>query len=133
MGELTSANTAPYVIPLSIIHSVDPLISGEYSFNKFSSSWSDERRDSAYANIISWLGWGVAKIRTAVLAENRNSKYPACFPMATASVLLYQNWGTSWRLRLTEYRERGLIGAPIIIEKTLSVDDVAVLSYLFPN
>jgi uncharacterized membrane protein len=70
--------------------SVDPLISGEYSFNKYSSLWSDERRDPAYANIISWLGWAVAKIRTSVFSRNRNSKFPLYFPMTTASVLLYQ-------------------------------------------
>jgi len=43
-------------------------------------------------SMISWLGWGVVKRRTAVCAENRNSKYPWYFPMATGSVLLYQQW-----------------------------------------
>ena len=76
MGEPTSANTAPYLIHLSITLSVDPLISGEYSFNKISSLRSDERRDWAYGNIISWLGWAVAEIRTEVLVENCNSKCP---------------------------------------------------------
>lgn len=70
--------------------SVDPLISGEYFFNKPSSLWSDPRRDAAYG--ISIAGWEVAKIRTAASAEKRNSKYPWYFPMAPASMLLYQKW-----------------------------------------
>ena len=90
MGEPTAANTAPYLMHLSMTLSVDPLISGEYSSNKPSSLRSDERRDSAYANISGWLGWAIAKIRTVVLAENRNSKSPWYFPIVTASVLLYQ-------------------------------------------
>ena len=39
--------------------SVDALISGEYFLSNPSSSWSDERNDSAYSNIISWLGLGL--------------------------------------------------------------------------
>ena len=70
--------------------SVGPLISGEYSVNKDSRLWSDERRVPAYTNIISWLGWAVAMIRTSVFSTNRNSKFPLYFPMATASVVLYQ-------------------------------------------
>ena len=54
--KLTSANTAPYLIPFSTALSVGPLISGEYPFNNSSSFWSDERRDSAYANINSLGG-----------------------------------------------------------------------------
>ena len=45
-GELTSANTAPCSILFSITRSVGALFTGMYSFNNFSSSWSDERRDS---------------------------------------------------------------------------------------
>ena len=61
MGELTSAKTDPYLIPFSMALSIDPLISGEYPFNNSSSLWSDERRDSAYATIISQFGWGFAR------------------------------------------------------------------------
>ena len=92
MGGPTSANTAPYLIVLSITLSVDPLISWEYSFNDSSSLWSDERSDPAYSNIISWLGWAVATIRTAVFAKNRNSNVPSYFPKETAAVLLDQKW-----------------------------------------
>ena len=70
MGIRTSANTAPYLIAVSTTLSVDPLIGGEYSSNKFSSSWSEERRDSTYVKIIRRLGGGVARIQTLVLAEN---------------------------------------------------------------
>ena len=52
VGRPTSANTAPYLIALSVDLSIDPLISGAYSLNNPSSSWSDERRASAYADII---------------------------------------------------------------------------------
>ena len=55
MGEPTSANTAPYLMLLSIILSVVPLISGGYSFNKPSSLWSDTRRESAYGALL--VGW----------------------------------------------------------------------------
>ena len=48
MVQLTSAKTAPYLIALSTDFSVDPLISGEYSFSNPSSSCSDERRASTY-------------------------------------------------------------------------------------
>ena len=68
----------------------DPLISGEYSFNKYSSLRSNEWRDPAYTNIISWLGWAVAKIRTAVSSKIRNPNFPLYFPMIMVSVVLYQ-------------------------------------------
>ena len=55
MGEPTSANTAPNLIFLSITLSVVPVISGEYSFNKISSLWSDARRASACGVILA--GW----------------------------------------------------------------------------
>ena len=58
LGELTCANTAPYLILVSTILSVDPLRNGERcspSFTSFSRSWSNERRESAYASTISWL------------------------------------------------------------------------------
>jgi len=54
--ELTPARTAPYLIALSTNFSIDPLSSGEYSFSNPSSSWSDERRTSVYADIISRPG-----------------------------------------------------------------------------
>ena len=54
LRELTSAKTVPYLIALSKEFSIDPLISGAYSASNPSSSWSDERRASAYADIISW-------------------------------------------------------------------------------
>ena len=87
MRELTSAKTAPYLIALFAYFSVDPLISGEYSFSNPSSSWSDERRASAYAKIISWQGWAMAKVRTVSFAENCISRNPLCFPITTSSVL----------------------------------------------
>ena len=52
IGQPTSAKTVPYLIALSMDFSVDPLITGVYSFSNPSSSWSDERRASAYADII---------------------------------------------------------------------------------
>ena len=51
VGQLTSAKIAPYLIALSTDFSTDPLITGVYSFSNPSSSWSDERRASPYANI----------------------------------------------------------------------------------
>ena len=90
VGALTAARTAPYLIALSTDLSVELLISGEYSSSNFSSSWSDNRRASAYANDISRREYAVARGRTASFEENRNSREPLCFPMTTASVLLYQ-------------------------------------------
>ena len=56
-AELTSASTTPYFMTVSKALSVGPLISGEYFSNRPSSSWSDERRDFAYAVISSsWDG-----------------------------------------------------------------------------
>ena len=74
MGELTSEKTAPYLILLSIALPVGSGIRVEYSFNKPSRLWSDAGRDPGYANGISRLGWEVAKIRTEMRAENRNSR-----------------------------------------------------------
>ena len=88
--ELTSAKTVPYLIALSNDFSVDTLISGRYSFSNPSSSWSDERKASTYATISVWRGWAVAKVQTVSFAENRTSRVPLCFPMATASVLVNQ-------------------------------------------
>ena len=51
VGQPTSAKTAPYAIALSTDFSTDPLINGVYSFSNPSSSWSEERRASAYAAI----------------------------------------------------------------------------------
>ena len=85
---LTSAKTFPYLIAVSTDFSIDRLINGEYSFNNPSSSWSDKRRASAYANRISWRGWEMAGVRTVLFAENRISREPLCFPMTTDSVLL---------------------------------------------
>ena len=87
MGQLTSAKTAPYFIALSTDFSVDELISGEYSCSNPSSSWSDERRASTYVMILSWWGWPVEKVRTVLLAENRTTREPTCFPITTGSVL----------------------------------------------
>lgn len=53
IGDLTSANAAPYRITLSKALSVDSFIKGEYFSNNPSSSWSNERKYSAYANLIS--------------------------------------------------------------------------------
>ena len=52
VGQPTSAKTAPYLIALSTDFSVHPLIIGAYSLSNPSSSWSDERRASAYPDII---------------------------------------------------------------------------------
>ena len=90
MGQLTSAKTAPYLIVLSTVCSIGPLISGEYSSSNPSSSWSDERRASTYTKNISGLGCAVAKARTVLFAENLIFKEPLCFPMTIASVLFYQ-------------------------------------------
>ena len=88
VGQPTSAKTAPYLMALSTDFSIDPLIIGVYSFSKPSSSWSDERRASPYADIIRSRGWAVgANIRTVLFAENRTARYPLCFPMTTASIL----------------------------------------------
>ena len=90
MGQLTSAKTGPYSIVLSTNVSIDPLISGAYSFSNPSSSWSDERSASPYATILSWQGWAMERIRTVLFAENRTSRKLVCFPMATDSVLFDQ-------------------------------------------
>jgi hypothetical protein len=58
MGELTSANTAPYLRTAPTTLSVDSPMRGEYSFNNSSSSRSDERRDSAYPINIRLAGRG---------------------------------------------------------------------------
>ena len=52
VGQLTSAKTAPYFIALSTDFSIDPLIIGVYPFSNPSSSRSDERSASPYADII---------------------------------------------------------------------------------
>ena len=90
IGERTSAKTAPYFITLSTTLSVDAPIIGEYFSNNSSSSLSDERRDSPYAKIVSWLGWGAAKGHTEAFAENCNSIEKLRFPMTTTSALLHQ-------------------------------------------
>ena len=61
VGELTCAKTAPYLIALSTDFSTNPLINGEYLSSNPSSSWSDERRASAYASIISKAAMGSGK------------------------------------------------------------------------
>jgi hypothetical protein len=90
MQQLTSESATPYFITVSNALSVDPLINGEYSFNDSSSLWSDERRESAYANNISCLEWGVVERRTVVFAENCNSRGQLYFPTTITSALLYQ-------------------------------------------
>ena len=73
MGGRTSAKTVPYLMALFTILSVGSSIIGEYVSSKPSSSFRDERRSSAYAKIISWDGWKIAKRQTVVFDENRNS------------------------------------------------------------
>src|SRR6267154_539739 len=90
IGELTSAKIAPYLITLSITLSVCSSIIGEYFSSNPSSSLSDERRDSAFANMVSWLGWGITKRHTEASAENCNSRVQVCFPMMTTTALLHQ-------------------------------------------
>ena len=89
MGEPTT-NGAAILRARSTTLSVIAFISGEYSFNESSSFLSDARIDSAYANIISWVVWGVAEIRTEVVAENLSSRISSWFPILMATVLLYQ-------------------------------------------
>jgi hypothetical protein len=134
MRQLTSESATPYFIAVSNTLSVDPPINGEYSFNDSSSLWSDERRDSAYANNVSWLEWGVVERRTVVLAENCNSRGQLYFPTTITSALLYQIWTDQLvGSRLTGYRELVLVGAPIMIEQSLKVDHFAALSVLRPK
>ena len=126
MKELTSPNTAPDLITLSKTFSIGFFISGEYCFNNPSSSWSDERRDSAYANsTMSRLRWGVSKGRTVAFAENCNSRENLPCPTSTTSVLLYQYERTGWGSRLTGYGELVSFGGPVIIEKLFKVDHFA--------
>ena len=73
LGELTSAKTAPYLMALSTILSVDAPIIGDCFVNNPSSSLSNECRDSACVDIISWMRWANAKRRTVGLAEKCNS------------------------------------------------------------
>ncbi|SRR5258706_10205180 len=91
--ELTSVRTAPFLIALSMDFSTDPLISGKYSFSNPSSSWSDERRASTYAKIISRRRWALAKVkaRTVLFADRLISREPLCFPMTIDSVLLSED------------------------------------------
>ena len=73
IGGLTSAKTVPYLIALSTILSVGSSIIGEYVSSNPSSSLRDERRSSAYAEIVSRDGWAMAKRQTVSFDENRNS------------------------------------------------------------
>jgi len=57
IGELTSAKRVPCLITLSTTLSDGVFIIGEYFSNNPSSSLSEERRNSAYASIVSWLRW----------------------------------------------------------------------------
>ena len=74
MGRLTSANTVPYFITLSTDFSVDPLISGEYSFSNPSSLWSDERRVLTYAKDINRRRGAAPRVRTVSLTEKSTSR-----------------------------------------------------------
>jgi len=96
MWRTTSAKAAPYLITVPTDFSIGPLISGEYSSSNPSSFWSDERRASAYANIINWRRWTVAKVRTVGLAESRNSREQLCFPMTTPSGFSIRYTRTGW-------------------------------------
>ena len=51
VSELTSVKTAPYLIALSTVFSIDLPIIGVYSSSNPSSSWSDKRRASTYAKL----------------------------------------------------------------------------------
>ena len=93
----TSAKAAPNLIALSTHFSFNPLIIGVYSFSNPSSSWSDERRASPYAEIIRCRDGRLGeKVRTELFAENRTSREPLYFPMTTASVLLNQLCADWW-------------------------------------
>jgi len=92
MGELTWAPTVANWIPFSKALSIDLLISGVYPFIHPSSSLSDERRDSAYAVIVSSQRWVVVKSRTVAFAENRNSRDTWFFPTTTTSARFCQTW-----------------------------------------
>ena len=117
LGELTAAKIPPYLITtLSTDFPIDSLISGEYSCSNSSSSWSDDRRASAYANIIGWQGCAVAKVRTVAFAENRSSRVTLCLPMGTASVLLNQKCMDSLVKELTQQGEIVVVRSPVIIE-----------------
>lgn len=71
----TVANILPNFRVRSTTFSSDGLISGKNCpITNGSSSWSNERRASVYAKIISGPRWPVAKKRTVVFAENRNSR-----------------------------------------------------------
>jgi hypothetical protein len=96
VGGLTSAKTLPYLIALSKHLSIVSLISGVYPSSNPSSSWSDERRASAYADSISWRKWAVANVRTVSFAENCNSRVILYFPMPIASVSLCQKLCVDW-------------------------------------
>ena len=91
MGELTSAKTVPYFMILSTILSVGASIIGENFSNSPSSSLSDERRDSAYSNIVSWVRCGGrCGGHTVAFAEKCNPRGQLRPPMTITSVLLYQ-------------------------------------------
>ena len=89
LGQLTSANTAPYLIALSIALSIDPLIIGAYSSSNPSSSWSDKRMASTYAKLLTGED-GYWQRRTVSFAENHTPRDPLRFPMTIASVLFNQ-------------------------------------------
>jgi hypothetical protein len=71
---LTFEKISLIFIVLSTPLSIDSLITGEKFSNDSSSLSSHKRRDFAYANIISWLGCGVAGRQTVAFAENSNSR-----------------------------------------------------------
>ena len=53
--------------------------------------------------------------------------------MTTLPVLLYETRKLAGHIRLTRYKELALVGAPIIIEKPLKVDDFVPMSGLRPK
>ena len=67
--------------------SVDLPVSGEYFSNNTLSSWSDERRDAAYVNLLRCAG---ANWRTVALVEYRNSREQRTFLTVRTSAFLYQ-------------------------------------------
>ncbi|SRR5258706_3556434 len=95
MGQLTCAKAAPYLIVMSMDFSIDPLISGEYSFSNPSSSWSDERMVSTFAKIIGWRGWVVERyeryyLQRTVLLESHYA-FQSQHPLSIYQ-MIYADW-----------------------------------------
>jgi len=75
----------------------------------------------------------MVRVRTVAFAENRNSRETVRFPMITLSGILYQMC-TDWLVTtLTQYGKLVVVGAPVIVEKTIKVNDFARLSVRCPK